>query len=196
MRANRWKDIKRAEQEFKEANGPANYAVENSTKRVLEEIHQDTVTGFYIHDLITSASCPHPWDGGRQIGTDPGVSMKITVSQQLQVPEMWKRTTEVRTSSLVLLRDLLQRSTQWTESIILERCLLQESGPCQVTNRDTVLEQVYEVSGLSPLSCCPRCMHKKVTIISGVRKRETPSSSSAFYWHSKQISGPPLCPSF
>jgi hypothetical protein len=129
LRANRWKDIKRAEQEFKEANGPANYAAENSTKRVLEEIHQDTVTGFYIHDLITSADCPHPWDGGRRIGADPGVSMKITVSPRIRVPEMWKRTTEVRTSSLVLLRDLLQRSTQWTESNILERGLLQESGP-------------------------------------------------------------------
>jgi hypothetical protein len=129
LRANRWKDIKRTEQEFKEANDPATYAVENSTKRVLEEIHQDTVTGFYIHDLITSADCPHPWDGGRRIGADPGVSMKITVSPRIRVPEMWKRTTEVRTSSLVLFRDLLQRITEWTESNILERGLLQESGP-------------------------------------------------------------------
>ncbi len=83
LRANRWKDIKRTEQELKEANGPANYAAENNTKRVLEEIHQDTVTGFYIHDLITSVDCPHPWDGGRQIGADPGVSMKITASPRV-----------------------------------------------------------------------------------------------------------------
>ena len=129
IRANRWKDIKRAEQEFKEANGPANYAAENSTKSVLEEIHQDTVTGFYIHDFITSADCPHPWDGGGQIGSDPGVSVKITVSPQLRTPETWKRTTEVRTNSLILLRDLLQRSTEWTESNILERVLLREPGP-------------------------------------------------------------------
>ncbi len=76
LRANRWKEVKRAEQEFKETNGPANYAAENSTKRVLEEIHQDTVIGFYIHELITSADCPHPWDVGKQIGTDPDVSIR------------------------------------------------------------------------------------------------------------------------
>jgi hypothetical protein len=83
LRANRWKDIQQVEREFTEANDPANYAVENNTKRVFEEIHQDTVTGFYIHDLITSADCPHPWDGGRQIGADPDVSVKITISPQL-----------------------------------------------------------------------------------------------------------------
>ena len=85
LRANRWKDVKRAEQEFKGANGPANYAAENCTKRVLEEIHQDTATGFYVHDLVTSADCPHPWDGERQIGADQGVSMKTTVSPQIQL---------------------------------------------------------------------------------------------------------------
>ena len=129
LRVNRYKDVKRAEQEFKEANGQANYAAENNTKRVLEEILQDTVIGFYIHELITSADCPHPWDGGKQIGADPDVSVEITVSPQLRVPEMWKRTTEVRTSNLILLRDLLQRSTAWTEANILERGLLRESGP-------------------------------------------------------------------
>ena len=129
IRANRWKDIKRAEQEFKEANGQANYAEENSTKRVLDEIHQDTVTGFYIHDLVTSADGAHPWDGGGQIGSDPGISVEITVSPQLQTPGTWKRSIEVRTNSLILLRDLLQRSTEWTEPNILERGLLREPGP-------------------------------------------------------------------
>ena len=107
LRANRWKDVKRAEQEFKEANGQTNYSVENSTKRVLAEILHDTVIGFYIHELITSADCPHPWEGGTQIDADPDVSVEITVSPQIQVPEMWKRTTEVRTSNLILLRDVL-----------------------------------------------------------------------------------------
>ena len=92
---------------------------------------------------------------------------------------MWKRTTQVRTSSLILLRDLLQRSTEWTESNTLERGLLRDSGPWQDTNRDTVLEQVYEVSGLSPLACCPRCTHKQATIISGVRRREAPDGVPA-----------------
>ena len=147
---------------------------ENSTKRVLEEIHQDTVTGFYIHDLITSADDPHPWDGGGQVGLNPVVSVKTTVSPQ--TPETWKRTTEVRSNTLILLRDLLQRSTEWTESNILERGLLREPGPWQDTNWDAVLEQVYEASGLSPLACCPCCTHKKATIISGVRERKDPQA--------------------
>ena len=37
IRANRWKDIKQAEKEFKEANGPANFASDNGPKRVLED---------------------------------------------------------------------------------------------------------------------------------------------------------------
>ncbi len=129
LRTNRWTDIKQAERDFKEVNGPANYAVEINTKRVLEEIHQDTMTGFYIHDLITSTDCPHPWDGGRQIGADPDASVEIIISPQFQVPEMWKRTTEVCMSSLILLRDLQQRSTECTESNTLERGLLRELGP-------------------------------------------------------------------
>jgi len=100
---------------------------------VLEEIRQEAVTGFYIHDRITSVDCPHPWDGGRQIGADPGVSVEITVSSQPPIPEMWTRITQVRTSNLILLRDLfrVQRSTEWTEPDIIERGLrgLRESGP-------------------------------------------------------------------
>jgi hypothetical protein len=132
LRVNKWKDVKRAEQEFKEANGQANFAVENSTKRTLEEIHQDTVIGFYIQELITSADHQHPWDGERQISANPEVSVDITVSPQLHVPEQWKRTTEIRTSSLILLRDLLQRSTEWGESNVLERGLLRKSNPWEV----------------------------------------------------------------
>ncbi len=103
--------------------------------------------------------------------------MKITVSPQ--TPETWKRTTEVHTNSLILLRDLLQRSTKWTESNILERGLLREPGPWQDTDRDAVLEQVYEDSGLSPLTCCTCCTHKKATIISGVRERKDPQAIPA-----------------
>ncbi len=136
LRANKWKDVKRAEQEFKEANGQTNFAAENSTKRTLEEIHQDTVIGFYMQELITSADHPHPWDGERQINANSEVSVDITVDPQLHVPEQWKRTTEVRTSSLILLRDLLQRSTEWGESKILERGLLRKSNPWEDTNGD------------------------------------------------------------
>ena len=177
LRANKWKDVKRAEQEFKEANGQTNFAAENGTKRTLEEIHQDTVIGFYIQELITSADHPHPWDGERQISANPEVSVDITVVPQLQVPEQWKRTTEIRTSSLILLRDLLQRSTEWVEPNILERGLLRKSNPWEDTNRDAVLEQVYEKTGLSPVASCPHCKNKQAVVISGVRQREDPHGS-------------------
>jgi hypothetical protein len=116
---------------------------------------------------------------GGQIGSDPDISVEITVSPQFQTPGTWKRSTEVRTNSLILLRDLLQRSTEWTEPNILERVLLREPGPWQDTNRDTVLEQVYETSGLSPLACCPCCSQKKTIIISGVRERKDPQAIPA-----------------
>ena len=38
------------------------------------------MTGFCIHELITSVDHPHPWDGERQIGLDPDVSVIITVT--------------------------------------------------------------------------------------------------------------------
>jgi hypothetical protein len=155
LRTNRWKDVKRSEQEFKEVNDQANFAAENSTKRTLEEIHQDTVIGFYIQELITSADHPHPWDGGNQRDVDPDVSVEITVVPQIQIPGKWKRTTEVCTSNLILLRDLLQKSTAWPASDILERGLLRKSNPWDGTNRDAVLEQVFEKNGHVTLGLLP-----------------------------------------
>jgi hypothetical protein len=70
-----------------------------------------------------------------------------------------------------------QMSAEWTESHFLDRVLLRDSGPWTDTNRDTVLEQGYEASGLSPQDCCPRCAHKKATIISGVRERRDPHTT-------------------
>ncbi len=170
---------KKQEQEFKEVNGQANFAVENSTKRTLEEFHQDTVIGFYIQELITSADHPHPWEGERQISASPEVSVDITVVPHLHVTEQWKRTTEIRTSSLILLRDLLQRSTEWGESNVLERGLLRKSNPWEDTNRDAVLEQVYEKTGLTPVASCPQCQNKLAVVISGVRQKEDPRGSQA-----------------
>ena len=47
-------------------------------------------------------------------------------------------------------------------------------------------------TGAPGFSCCTRaCCVVTVSVSAPVY-----SSSSAFYWHSKQISGPPLCPSF
>ena len=43
--------------------------------------------------------------------------------------EMWKKTSTVRVKNLVDLRDLLQASTNWDPSYILERKLIHTSGP-------------------------------------------------------------------
>jgi hypothetical protein len=135
--------------------------------------------GFYIQELITSADHPHPWDGGNQRGVDPDVSVEITVVPQPQIPGKWKRTTEVCTSNLILLRDLLQKSTAWPASDILERGLLRKSNPWEDTNRDAVLEQVFEKTGMSHLACCPHCNNKHVAVISGIRQRKGPHGSPA-----------------
>jgi hypothetical protein len=60
IRANRWKDTQRVEQEFRDANGPVNYTLENSTKRVFEEIppgHSDRILHPWPHHLN---QCPTP----------------------------------------------------------------------------------------------------------------------------------------
>jgi hypothetical protein len=80
-------------------------------------------------------------------------------------------------SSLILLRDLLQRSTEWGESNVLERGLLRKSNPWEDTNRDAVVEQVYEKTGLAPVASCPHCENKQAVVISGVRQREDPHDS-------------------
>ncbi len=100
------------------------------------------------------------------------VSVEITVVPHLQIPEKWKRITEIHTSSLMLLRDLLQKNTEWTESNILERDLLRKSDPWEDTNRDAVLEEGVEKTGLSPLACCPHCNNMQTAVISGIRQRE------------------------
>ena len=153
LRDNRWKDVKRAEQEFKEANGQANFAEENSTKRTLEEIHQDTVIGFYIQELITSADHPHPWDGEK------------------------KRTTAIRTNSLILLRDLLQRSTEWMESNILERGLLRKSNPWKDTNRDAVLDKASKKRVCHPWLPAHIATTSKLMLSRGYDRGRTPTAA-------------------
>ena len=65
------------------------------------------------------------------------------------------------------------------ESNILERGLLRKSNPWEDTNRDAVLEQGFEKTGLSPLVCCPHCNNKQADVISGIRQREDPHGSQA-----------------
>jgi hypothetical protein len=54
------------------------------------------------------------------------------------------------------------------ESNILERGLLRKSIPWEDTNRDAVLEQGFEKTGLSPVDCCPHCNKEQADVISGI----------------------------
>ncbi len=51
-------------------------------------------------------------------------------------------------------------------------------GPVEDTNRDSVIEQSYESSGLPPQACCPNlmCSNMKPVVVSGIRP--TPAQSS------------------
>jgi hypothetical protein len=70
-------------------------------------------------------------------------------------------------------------STEWGEPNILERGLLRKSNPWEDTNRDAVLERVYEKTGLAPVASCPHCKNKQAVVISGVRQRKDPHGSRA-----------------
>ena len=83
---------------------------------------------------------------------------------------MWKRSTTVDIQNLVELRGLLQEITEWETSHTLGRKIFNTPGPWENTDRDTVLEQGYEASGLPPQACCPRCANKKPVIVSGIRE--------------------------
>ncbi len=61
----------------------------------------------------------------------------------------------IRTSYLPEIRDILQSSSNWSTTHALSRSLLYDTGPWGDTNRDSVIEQVYEASGLPPQACCP-----------------------------------------
>ena len=92
-----------------------------------------------------------------------------------QTVEMWKRSTTVGVQNLVELKDLLQENTEWETSHILSRKIINAPGTWDNTDRDAVLEQGYESSGLPPQACCPRCVNKKPVIVSGIREPTEPS---------------------
>jgi hypothetical protein len=66
------------------------------------------------------------------------------------IVEGFKWSVEIRTPYLPEVRDLLHRSSFWSTSHVLARSLLYDEGPWKDTNRDSVIEQVYETSGLPP----------------------------------------------
>lgn len=82
------------------------------------------------------------WEKGNDPTSQPNNTPKH------QTVEMWKRTTTVRVQNLVELKDLLQESTEWETSYIFERKIINDPGPWESADRDTVMEQGYESSGL------------------------------------------------
>ena len=84
---------------------------------------------------------------------------------------MWKRRTTVTTSNLANLWDLLQECSEWKSTFIVERKIVQASEAWEHSNRDAVLEQGYEASGLPPRACCQICNCRKPAVVSGVRDK-------------------------
>jgi hypothetical protein len=92
--------------------------------------------------------------------------------------EGFHRSVEIKTSYLPTVRDLLHRSSFWSTSHALTRSLLYDTSPWKDTNRDSVIEQSYETSGLPPQACCPNlmCSNVKPVVVSGIRPTPTQSS--------------------
>ena len=82
--------------------------------------------------------------------------LRQTVTEsQYSIEVRFTRTIVIRTSYLSEVRDILHRSSFWSTTHVLSRSLLHDTGPWDDTNRDLVIEQVYETSGLPPQACCP-----------------------------------------
>jgi hypothetical protein len=106
------------------------------------------------------------------------ISRLTSTEVPFTIEEGFKRSVEIRTSYLPEVRDLLHRSSFWSTSHTLTRSLLYDTGPWKDTNRDSVIEQSYETSGLPPQTCCPNlmCSNMKPVVVSGIRP--TPAQSS------------------
>jgi hypothetical protein len=90
------------------------------------------------------------------------------------------RTITIKTTSLQEMRALLQQSTTWPNEQTISKELTYSEGPWEQDNRDSVLEQGFESSGLSSQTCCPNkdCTQKMPTVISGLRNIDDPASPS------------------
>ena len=78
------------------------------------------------------------------------VSRQTDTEIQYSIGEGFKRTIFIGTSYLPEVRDILHSSSFWSTTHIVSRSLLYDTGPCDDTNRDSVIEQVFEASGLPP----------------------------------------------
>ena len=90
------------------------------------------------------------------------------------------RTIAIKTISLPEMRTLLQQSITWPSEQTISKELTYSEGPWEQDNRDSVLEQGFETSGLSLQACCPNknCTKKMPIVISGLRNIDDPASSS------------------
>ena len=90
------------------------------------------------------------------------------------------RTITINTTNLPGMRDLLQQSTTWPNEQTISIELTYAEGPWEQDNRDSVLEQGYETSGLPPLACCPNkdCTQGMPIVVSGLREIDSPASST------------------
>jgi hypothetical protein len=88
------------------------------------------------------------------------------------------RTIAINTTNLPGIRDLLQESTTWSNGQTISRELTYAEGPWEHDNRDLVLEQGYETSGLPPQACCPNkdCTQRMPIVVSGLRDIDNPGS--------------------
>ena len=78
------------------------------------------------------------------------VSRLTDAKTRHSIEEGLLRTITIRTSYLPEIRDILQSSSYWSTTHDLSRSLLYDTGPWDDTNRDSVIEQVYEASGIPP----------------------------------------------
>ena len=94
------------------------------------------------------------------------------------IVEGFKRLIEIRTPYLPEVWDLLHSISFWSTSHVLARSLLYDEGPWKDTNRDSVIEQAYETSGLPHQACCPSlmCSNVKPVVVSGTRPTQTQPS--------------------
>jgi len=90
------------------------------------------------------------------------------------------RTISIHTTNLTGMRDLLQQSIIWASEQTISKEFTYTEGPWEQDNRDSVLEQGFEASGLSSQACCPNrdCTQKMPTVISGLRNIDNPISST------------------
>ena len=68
----------------------------------------------------------------------------------------------------------------WSNEHIISRELIPAEGPWEHDNRDSVLEQGYETSGLPPEACCPNkdCTQGIPIVVSGIRNIDNPVAST------------------